>query len=321
MPVLPALKPLFEAITSPSQPMADLPPQVAREHIHAAMQASILGFYAAQPALPSEIDRQVPVDGGAIRIRKYAPKADGDLLPCHVYFHGGSFWLGTLEHFDPLCRGLAAEAECAVVSVEYRLAPEHKFPAAPEDCYAALLWIVEHAAELGVDPARLSVGGLSAGGALAAAVTLMARDRGGPALVMQVLEAPITDLTRGEPLTTPDGVVVPTDKAATVAYYLSDPADAAQPLASPLMAGDLHGLPPALVMCAEYDPLRAEGEAYARRLADAGVPVTYRCWEGQFHGSQQLAALIPQEAAAYQSQIASALRAAYGSPALAGGAA
>ncbi|CAN7268693.1 alpha/beta hydrolase [Phenylobacterium sp. LjRoot225] len=312
MPVLSALKPLFDAIAA--APRAEFGSLAeARAATHAAMEHSIVGFYARHEPLLIERDHRVEVEGGAITVRLYAPAAPARPLPCHVYYHGGSFWLGTLDHFDSLCRGLAKDAGCIVAAVDYRLAPEHRFPTAPEDCYAALSWVVEQAAELGVDASRVSVGGVSAGGNLAAVVALMARDRGGPALRLQVLEIPITDLTCDAPLRAEDeGVVLPSDKPQVRSHYLSDAAEARDPYASPLLAADLRNLPPALIMTAEYDPLRAEGAAYARRLAEAGVAVEHHCWEGQFHGAQPLAALIPAEAAAYQDEVARALRRAYG---------
>lgn len=313
MPVLPALRPLFEALTRPSQPrptavsIAD-----ARAAAHAMMERHILGFYAEAPPLPREVDREVPVEGGTATVRFYYPAAATAPLPCHVYFHGGGFWLGTLDHFASLCRGLAEEAGCIVASVDYRLAPEHRFPAAIEDAYAALSWIAANAAELGIDAARLSVGGVSAGGNLAAVSAILARDRGGPPLSLQVLEIPITDLTDLTTLEFPDeGLSLPTGKETYITHYLADPAQAADPLVSPVKAEDLRGLPPAMILTAEYDPLLRDGLAYAERLRAAGVPVEYHCDEGQFHGSQPMAALIPREAATYQSRIARALQRAW----------
>ncbi|CAN7582806.1 alpha/beta hydrolase [Phenylobacterium sp. LjRoot219] len=313
MPVIPALKPLFDAIARMDARTELRPPAEARAAMHAAMERNITGFYAPHEPLPRERDHRVAVDGGAITVRLYAPAEPAGPLPCHLYLHGGSFWLGTLDHFDPLCRGLAKAAGCIVAAVDYRLAPEHKFPTAPEDCYAALLWIVEHAAELGVDASRVSVGGVSAGGNLAAVVALMARDRGGPPLALQVLEVPVTDLTSDAPLRAADeGVVLPSDKPQVRRRYLADGvADALNPYASPIFAADLRNLPPALIMTAEYDPLCAEGAAYARRLVEAGVAVEHHCWQGQFHGAQPLAALIPAEAAAYEAAVGRALRWAY----------
>jgi acetyl esterase len=312
-PVLTPLQPLFRRLTAERPAGPKLTTAEARTAAHAMMEESFVAYYAPQAPLAEEADHRIAVDGGSIAVRVYSPGAPGgEALPCHLYLHGGGFWLGTLDHFDPLCRALARDAGCVVASVDYRLAPEHKFPAAAEDSYAALLWVAANAGALGVDPARISVGGMSAGGDLAAVVALMARDRDGPALVLQILEAPVTDLSKGAPLEVPsEGVVLAPGNASYAQLYLADPAQALDPYASPLRAPDLAGLPPALVMCAEYDTLAAEGKAYATRLGEAGVSVEYRCWEGQFHGSQQMAALIPEEAAAYQDMLVSALRRAY----------
>ena len=201
-----------------------------------------------RPPVASEVDHRVPVDGGEIVARVYRPDSDGP-LPCYLYLHGGGFWLGTLEQGESACRGIATDAECVVVNLDYRLAPEHKFPTAPEDCYAALRWIVENAAALGLDPSRIAVGGGSAGGNLAAVVALMARDRGGPPLVLQVLEIAVLDFT---------------GKEDSRSVYLRDAEDATNPYASPMLATDLMGLPPALVMSAEFDPLERGGRSVRR---------------------------------------------------------
>jgi acetyl esterase len=315
MPVIPALQPLFAAICAAADTSDKRPVAEARALAHSAMEQFILGFYAPAEPLPSETDHRVSVAGGDITVRVYSSgvRTEERAPPCHLYLHGGGFWLGMLDHFDALCRSLARDAGCVVAAVDYRLAPEHKFPTAAEDSYTALLWLVEHAAELGIDPARISVGGVSAGGNLAAVVALMARDRSGPMPVMQVLEVPITDLSDWEPLRVPEeGIELPSGKDRYCEYYLKDPSEALLPYVSPLLAPDLAGLPPALVMCAAYDPLAAEGKAYADKLARVGVPVEHHCWEGQFHGAQPMAALIPDEAAAYQAVMVAALRRAYG---------
>ena len=313
MPLLPSLQAALDAIASSPPSPEGLSPAEARAHAHAMMDQSFMALAADHPPVASEVDRRIPVDGGEITVRVYTPEAKPP-LPCHLYIHGGGFWLGTLDQMDPNCRGIANDAECVVVSVDYRLAPEAKFPAPAEDCYAALCWVVDNAFELGIDPSRISVGGGSAGGNLSAVVALMARDRGGPPLVFQVLEIPVTDLTMSQPsIETNDGYLLTRVGMEQYRdYYLADPADATNPYASPLLAPDLSGLPPALVMTAEFDPLRDEGEAYAARLADAGVEVDAMCWEGQFHGSQTMAKLIPDEAAAYHREVTSALRKAYG---------
>jgi acetyl esterase len=198
-----------------------------------------------------------------------------------------------------------------VVSVAYRLAPEHKFPVQVEDCYAALCWAAEHAGELNVDAGRLTVGGASAGGALAAAVALMTRDRQGPAIRFQLLEIPVTDLTMSQPSIAENAngpVLTRAAVAQYIGFYLADEGDATHPYASPLLAPDLTRLPPALITTAEFDPLRDEGEAFARRLTEAGVGARLMRWDGHFHGSFTMSKLIPDEAAAYSRVIATALR-------------
>lgn len=314
MPLLPGLQPIVDAMAAP-RPEAPTPRSVAelRAQGNAALDASIGALQGEMPPIAAQDDHQVPVDGGTITVRRYRPAGEGP-FPLHVYLHGGGFWVGTLAQSDGPCRAVANDAGCVVLSVDYRLAPEAKFPVPLEDCYTALGWALANAGTLEVDPARVSIGGTSAGGNLAAAVALVARDRGSPPLVLQVLEVPTTDLTMSQPsieenaagpLLTKDSLLQLRD------YYLGDPADARHPYASPLLAPDLSGLPPAVVMTAELDPLRDEGEAYARRLAEAGVPVAHTRWDGQFHGAQGMAKLIPDEAAAYHGRIVEALRGAY----------
>jgi len=204
-----------------------------------------------------------------------------------MYFHGGAFTLGSIATEDRICRMLANGASCIVVSVEYRLAPENKFPAGVEDCYAATKWMANHALDLGGDHTRLAVAGTSAGGTMAAVVALMARDRGGPPLVFQLLMYPVTDCACdtvsyqecGE------GYMLTRDSMVwNWGVYLRSEADGHNPYASPLQAEDLSRLPPALVITAEYDPLRDEGEAYAMRMKEAGVSASYRRYDGLLHG-------------------------------------
>jgi acetyl esterase len=298
MPLLPGLQDAATALAKMADQPPGLSPAEARAWLHERIDETFTAMNEERPPVASEVDHRIPVEGGEITARVYRPDTD-EPLPGYLYLHGGGWWLGTLDQSDSACRGIATHAECVVVSVDYRLAPEHKFPTAPEDSYAALLWIDERADELGVDPARIAVGGGSAGGNLAAVVSLMTRDRGGPELVLQVLEIAALDFT------TPD-------KEQYIDLYLGDRVNATNPYASPLLAPDLSGLPPALVMSAEFDALAKEDAAYAQRLRDAGIAVEERCWEGQFHGSMQLAKLIPDEAAAYHSQVVSALRRAFG---------
>ncbi|TFG96842.1 MAG: alpha/beta hydrolase [Myxococcales bacterium] len=231
-------------------------------------------------------DLEIPGPAGPIPLRVYRPSERTD-LPVLVYLHGGGWAICSLETHDVSCRQLANAADCVVVSVDYRLAPEHRFPAAPEDSYAALDWTARNAASLGGDPRRLAIGGDSAGGNLTAAVSLMARDRKGPQLCHQLLIYPVTDHafdtdSYRENANAP--ILTREIMQGFWGHYLAREEDGRHPYASPLRAEDLSGLPPAHLITAEYDPLRDEGEAYARRLAAAGVPVVQRRYDGMIHG-------------------------------------
>jgi len=243
-------------------------------------------------------------------IRIYCPEP-GRELPILVYFFGGGWTLGSLDTSDAVCRHLANAASCLVIAVGYRLAPEHKFPTAVHDCFEAVKWIQANAPSLGGDPARVAVAGDSAGGNLAAAVTLLARDAGIP-LAAQVLVYPNTDYTA-----TFDGEANPLlfNKNSVAWYwghYLSSAEDGTSPLASPLLAPSLSGLPPALVITAEHDPLRDQAEAYANRLADSGVPTILSRYDGMIHGFFCMAGDLESGAAA-QAEAASFLRDRFGS--------
>ena len=230
-------------------------------------------------------DTHVPGPGGPLPVRVHRP-AGGGPLPTLLYFFGGGWTLGSVDTADGICRRLANATPCQTVTVGYRLAPEHRFPAAVDDCHAALRWLAGHADEFGLDPDRLAVGGDSAGGNLAAAVTLLARADGGPRLAGQLLVYPNTDQRPGSaPADDEDPLLFNRHSVAWYRrHYLVDPADAAHPLASPLLAEDLSGLPPALVITAEHDPLRDEGERYAARLREAGVPTEATRYDGMIHG-------------------------------------
>ena len=255
------------------------------------------------------IDRTIPGPAGEIPIRIYRVESSGP-PPVLVYFFGGGWVLGSLDAVDPVCRRLANETPCAVVSVAYRRAPEHAFPAGLEDCYAATCWVAHRAAELGLDPGRLAVGGASAGGNLAAAVALLARDRGGPAIAAQLLVYPPLDRRADTPSMHEELdplLFGARDVAWCWSHYLADPADGDNPLASPLRVESVGGLPPALVITAELDPLRDEGELYAARLADAGVPAELVRFDGAVHGFFSNAARFDAAVEA-QAVAASALR-------------
>lgn len=241
-------------------------------------------------------ERQIPGAAGSIPIRIYAPNEDGN-APVLVYFHGGGFISGDLDTHDTPLRALSNRVGCIIVSVAYRLAPEHPFPAAPEDCYTVAKWVAEKAEEIGADKTRVAVGGDSAGGDLAAVVCLMARDQDGPEIIYQVLLYPDTDLTESsaswiefadtnKPIITRDG------KLSSIAMYVPEGVDVKHPYISPLYAQDLSHLPPALIVTGEFDPQRDEGEAFAARLAQAGVPVVSKRYKGMIHGFFQMAGVL-----------------------------
>jgi acetyl esterase len=231
------------------------------------------------------LDEDIPGPGGPIPIRIYRPSAERP-LPVLVYFFGGGWTLGTIDTSDGVCRALTNAVGCVTITVGYRLAPEHRFPAAVDDCHAATEWIGAHAVELGIDPDRIAVGGDSAGGNLAAAVTLLARDKG-PALAHQLLVYPNTDYLSDSPSLRENNDPLLFNRNSSDWYwghYLASPDDGVDPLASPLRAPDHAGLPSATVITAEYDPLRDQAEEYAQRLRDAGVSVTLSRYPGMVHG-------------------------------------
>jgi len=225
--------------------------------------------------------------GGSIPVRIYAMDS-GAVRPALVYFHGGGFVIGNLDTHDAVCRALAKESGAMVISVDYRLSPEHKFPAAVEDSHAVTMWVAANAERLGVNARRIAVGGDSAGGNLATVIAMRCRDAGGPVLASQVLLYPVTDFSSFETASHQElGEGYFLTRAAMewfCGHYLSSSDLARHPEASPLLAPNLRALPPALVITAEFDPLRDEGEAYAKRLRQAGVPVTMNRYPGMIHG-------------------------------------
>ena len=263
-------------------------------------------------------NRTIPGPGGPIPVRVYWPMR-GKTLPILVYFHGGGWVFGNINSVDRNCRVLANAAGCVVVNVEYRLAPENKFPAAADDAYAVVAYVAAHPGEFDADPARIAVGGDSAGGNLAAVACLMARERGGPRLVFQLLVYPVTDYDDNRPsLARNDGYII-TRKVLQYFWdhYVSSVAEARHPYASPLNAPRLEGLPPAFVITAECDPLCDQGEAYAHRLRQSGVPVTLKRYDGAIHVFFQMGAVIDSGREAVADAVA-ALRAAFAAGAGAG---
>jgi acetyl esterase len=269
----------LEALDAP--PMSQQTAKEARDSF-TALVALVMG--PPEERVPTE-DRIVPGPAGDIPVRIYHPENDRP-LPVVVYFHGGGFVIGDIASHDTICHRLAAGVPALVVSVDYRLAPEHRFPAAVKDCDAATSWVSAHAAEYGGDPSRLAVAGDSAGGNLAAVVARHARDANGPPIAFQLLVYPGIDMTCSLPSHTENGEGYFLDSDMMDWFldnYMAD-ADLRHPDASPLFADDLAGLPPALVVTAEFDPLRDEGEAYAERLRQAGVTVTTSRYDGMIHG-------------------------------------
>lgn len=246
-----------------------------------------IALMAPPPAVAKVLERSIDGPEGAIRLRVYTP-ADSGPFPLMMFFHGSGFVLCSLDTHDGMCRNLAAGIGCVVVSVDYRLSPEHKFPRGPDDCLAATRWAAANAAGLGIDPARVMVAGDSAGGNMAAVTALRIRDEGGPRLCGQMLLYPVTDYhTPGTPsyAENADGYGLTRDTMEWFwAHYLTSPVEAENPYASPLRARDLTGLPPAYVTSAEYDPLRDEAERYGMRLRAAGVPTEITRFPGMNHG-------------------------------------
>jgi acetyl esterase len=279
-------RPPYETLTAPE----------AREYYSQARFAT----NPEPPALERVEPLSIPAPHGTIPARIYTPKKlrkNTGLGPALVFFHGGGWVIGDLETHDVACRKLADEGELIVISVDYRLAPEHKFPAAVDDAIAATRWVSANAVKLGIDAARVSVGGDSAGGNLAAVVAIAARDGNGPAIAGQVLIYPAVDLTMTHPShSEPETSLLLTHSVIRwfCDHYLNGAADVHDWRASPVRAPTLTGLPPAYVLTAGADPLRDEGDEYAARLKQAGVSVTYKHFPGQFHGFFTMGKLLQQ---------------------------
>lgn len=244
----------------------------------------------------SVINQNLSLEGRDIPIRIYTPTGKGP-FPALLYYHGGGFVVGDLDSHDGVCRRIANLSGVVVISVDYRLAPEYPFPAAHDDAYEAAVWVAQHADDLQIDPKRIAVGGDSAGGNLAATVSIRARDLGTPKLAFQLLLYPVTDFTYDTPsyLTNAEGYYLTRQNMMWFSnHYLSDELDKQNEYAAPLQAKELRNLPSAFVMTAEYDPLRDEGEAYAERLASAGVQVTLKRYPGMIHGFVSMFPLLDE---------------------------
>ena len=289
MPVDPALAPLLDMLN-------------ALPHMNAPFDPAALRLADEQPmpvpkAGVAEV-RDVTLDtsAGAVKARLYHPMP-GTTLPLLVFIHGGGWVFGTLDTHDPLCRALAAAAEIAVLSLEYPRAPEHRFPTALDTVRAAVVTAAAEADTLGVDAGRIAVGGDSAGGNLSAALCLATRDEGGPAIAHQLLLYPVVDndFTRASYVENATGYMLSSEMMQWFwAQYLGDAGREAGPLATPIRADSLAGLPSATIVTAEFDPLRDEGTAYAERLKAAGVAVTHDHFPGVIHGFASMLGMLPQ---------------------------
>ncbi|MCX7892840.1 MAG: alpha/beta hydrolase [Burkholderiales bacterium] len=274
-------------------PYRELGPQAGR----ALYRKSRAALAPPPPEVALADDFEIPGPAGRIAIRHYRGHGTtpSESLPALVYFHGGGHTIGDLDTHDVVCREFANAGRCAVVSVDYRLAPEHRFPAAFDDAVAAVRWVATEGAKLGIDRARVAVGGDSAGGNLAAAAAIAARDAGGPPLAMQVLVYPTVDMAYETPSSYEygEGYLLTRDTILWFrANYLRGEHDVGDWRASPARAPSLARLPPACVITAGFDPLLDEGRAYAERLHAEGVPTVYECFEGQIHGFITMGAVI-----------------------------
>jgi acetyl esterase len=309
MPLDPQVQAILDMIASLNMPSFEqMTPEEARNMTRQP--------YGAPEDVANVEDRKLPGPAGDIPVRVYQPAGEAP-FPILVYFHGGGWVIGDIESHDGVCRALANASGCVVVSVDYRLAPEHKYPAAADDAFAATEYVAAHAAEFNGDASRLAVGGDSAGGNLAAVVSQMARERGAPSIAFQLLVYPVTDFNF-ETVSYRDnaeGYLLTTAAMRWFwAHYLNDEPEGAEAYASPLRAVSLAGLPSALVITAEFDPLRDEGEAYADALAAAGVTVVKHRYDGLVHGFYTMFPIITQARAAID-ESAAALRKALQAPA------
>ena len=289
MPLDPLVRSLLDlAAAQNTTPLTSMTPAQARE-----MFEKLRLPMPGDPVAKVE-DRRIPGPAGEIPLRIYQPENARGVL---VYFHGGGWVIGSLDSHDAPLRSLANAAGCSVVSVDYRLAPEHRHPAAAEDCYAATCWVADNARSLGADPDALAIGGDSAGGNLAAVTALLARERRGPRIRYQLLVYPVTDhdFERTSYRENAEGYFLGREDMRWFwNHYVPSQTDRNLFTASPLRARDLSHLPPAHLISAEFDPLRDEGEAYAARLREAGVPISLTRYDGMIHGFFSMAAIIPR---------------------------
>lgn len=295
---------LQQMASSGAKPLHEMTPEEAR-----GFGAQIAALAGPAPKMGRAEDVTIPVEGGEIPLRILVPPQGARGII--VYLHGGGWVIGSIDEYDTMARKLAERTSCAVVLVEYRLAPEHRYPTASDDCFAALQWASANKTTIaGRDDVPLIVAGDSAGGHLSAVMALKARDQGGPEIALQVLVYPVTDADFSTAsYTDPSNQLILTREAMVWFWdhYVPDVEQRSDPEASPLRASSFSGLPPAVVLTAEHDVLRDEGEAYARKLEEAGVPVDFRRHEGQTHGFFSLL-VLPGSERGFQ-QVVKAVRA------------
>lgn len=291
MPLAPQCQALVDAAARSGSAFDTNEPRLAR----LAYDAGTLLYRHEAPPLESVTNSVFAGPEGEVKVRIYRPFETSTPAPALVYFHGGGWVVGNLSSHDHLCRYLAAQSGVVVIAVDYRLAPEHKFPAAYEDCLAAVRWAAASAAELGIDAKRLAVGGDSAGGSLAAAAALAVRDEGWPMLRLQLLLYPSTNFTADTPSMRDNGngyLLTRDAMEQFIDWYLPSRIARTDPRASPQLAPEHSGLPPACILSAEYDPLRDEAHVYADTLEQAGVAVERKCYAGMVHGFMRMGGRI-----------------------------
>ena len=291
MPLDPQVQQLLDQMAAlEPTPLEQQSVEVARTTM-AAMAGLAIG-----PEVAAVEELSVPTGHGAVPVRLYRPPSPASgPLPLLVWFHGGGWVIGDLNTADPTARDLCVQSGILVASVDYPLAPEHQYPAAPEACIEVTRWLADHAASIGADRDRIAVGGDSAGANLAAVTAIAARDQGGPTLAFQLLVYPVTDCLGSYPSVKENGEGYMLTNDAMIwfgGHYLPEGTDPKDPCASPIYTHDLSDLPSALVITAEFDPLRDEGEAYAKRLEQAGIPVTTSRYDGMVHGFFSMTAIL-----------------------------
>lgn len=298
MPVNPRIQFFLDKLKEmPQPPLDQITPEAYR-----AQDAGALAFQQETEPVHKVEDRVLHLEGRDIPVRVYTPEGEG-LHSALVYYHGGGWVIGNLDSHDPVCRSLANSANCVVISVDYRLAPEHKFPAAVNDAYDALQWIALHAEEFNIDVNRMAVGGDSAGGNLAAVACIMAKEQQAPNIVHQLLIYPSTGYEQEPPSMreNAEGYLLTADMMNWFRkHYFNDEKEMLDPYASPILYSDLSDLPPATILTAQYDPLRDVGKAYADKLQDHGVKVYYKNYDGLIHGFANFIAFVPEALEALQ---------------------